>query len=286
MPTIGEALGAARRTIDAVDARALLCHVLKKDVAYLAAQADAALDRDAAIAYGALLARREAGEPVAYITGRREFYGLGLRVTPAVLIPRPETELLVDIALARIPRDEARQVLDLGTGSGCIAISIAHERPHVRVVAIDRSPDAIALARQNAQALGITGITFTVGDWFMPVAGRRFDLIVANPPYVAAGDPHLARGDLRYEPQAALVGGSDGLDALRTIAAHARGHLRPGGALLCEHGHEQGAACRSLLGGAGFHGVQTWRDLAGNERVSGACELDAAACLPVNFKVE
>lgn len=269
MPTIDEALVAARRTVDAVEARALLCHVLKKDAAYLAAHADATLHPDAAAAYGAALARREAGEPVAYITGRREFYGLELRITPAVLIPRPETELLVDLALARVPRDEARQVLDLGTGSGCIAIGIAHERPRTRVAAVDHSPDAIALARENARSLGITGITFTVGDWFMPVVGRCFDLIVANPPYVAADDPHLRRGDLRYEPQAALVGGADGLDALRTIIANAGRHLHAGGALLLEHGHEQGAACRRLLDAAGFHGVQTWRDLAGNERVSG-----------------
>lgn len=269
MPTIGEAFAAARHTLNAIDARVLLCHVLRNDAAYLAAHADRALTAEQRRAYEAAVARRGAGEPVAYITGRREFYGLALRVTPAVLIPRPETELLVELALARIPHDEARDVLDLGTGSGCVALSLAHERPQARVVASDRAADATALARENAQRLGIANVEFAVGDWFAPVAGERFHLVVSNPPYVAVDDPHLTQGDLRYEPRSALVGGVDGLDAIRAISASARRWLHAGGALLLEHGYDQGAACRSLLEAAGFHGVHTWRDLAGHERVSG-----------------
>jgi release factor glutamine methyltransferase len=269
MLTIGDALAAARHTIDAIDARVLLCHVLGNDTAYLAAHGDKALTAEQRRAYEAAVSRRGAGEPVAYITGWREFYGLALRVTPAVLIPRPDTELLVELALARIPREEPRDVLDLGTGSGCVALSLAHERPLARVVAIDRAADATALARENAQELGIANVEFAIGDWFAAAAGKRFHLIVSNPPYVAAGDPHLARGDLRYEPQSALVGGPDGLNAIRVIVANSRRWLHPGGALLLEHGYDQGAACRSLLEAAGFHGPQTWRDLAGHERVSG-----------------
>jgi release factor glutamine methyltransferase len=247
----------------------LLCHVLGRNAAYLTAHAGRALTSEQMRAYQACTARRGAGEPVAYITGRREFYGLELHVTPAVLIPRPETELLVDLALARIPAAAERHVLDLGTGSGCIALSIAHARFRSRITAIDSAPGALAVARENAQALGIENVAFAEGNWFAPVAGQRFELIVSNPPYVAAHDPHLLQGDLRYEPRAALIGGVDGLDALRVIVAGAPAHLRPSGALLLEHGYDQGAACRILLEGAGFHAVRTWQDLAGRERVSG-----------------
>jgi release factor glutamine methyltransferase len=269
MPTIGEALAEARRTVDAVDARVLLCDVLGQNAAHLAAHADRALTPEQARAYQACIARRSAGEPVAYIIGHREFYGLELRVTPAVLIPRPETELLVDLALARIPVEEGWHVLDLGTGSGCIALSIARARPHCRIVATDRASDALAVARENAQSLGIRNVVFAQGDWFAAVTGQCFDLIVSNAPYVGAQDPHLTQGDLRHEPHSALVGGADGLHALRVIVAAARAHLRPRGELLLEHGHDQGAACRGMLGGGGFHEVRTWRDLAGSERVSG-----------------
>jgi release factor glutamine methyltransferase len=269
MPTIGEALAAARRDVDVSDARVLLCHVLGRNAAYLAAHADSTLTPKQSSAYENYVARRDAGEPVAYLIGRREFYGLELRVTPAVLIPRPETELLVDLALARIPPQDEWRVLDLGTGSGCIALSIAHARPRSRVTAVDSAPDALALARENARSLGIGNVAFAEGNWFTPVAGERFDLIVSNPPYVAAQDPHLAQGDLRHEPRAALIGGLDGLDALRTIVAGALEHLRPRAALLLEHGHDQGAACRNLLEGAGIREVRSWRDLGGRYRVSG-----------------
>ena len=269
MPTIGQALAAARRTVDAMDARVLLGHALQKDAAYLAAHTDTPLTPQAADAFAAALSRCASGEPVAYITGRREFYGLEFRVTPAVLIPRPETELLVDIALARIPPGEECHVLVLGTGSGCIAISIAHERPKACVLAVDSSADALALARDNARALATGNVSLAIGDWFEAVAARCFNLIVANPPYVRDGDPHLARGDLRYEPRAALVAGGDGLAAIRHIVQHAGRHLVAGGTLLFEHGYDQGDACRALLQAGGWKGATTWRDLAGHERVSG-----------------
>jgi release factor glutamine methyltransferase len=269
MPTIGEALAAARRTVDAVDARVLLCHAVGRNAAYLAAHADSPLTPEQCSAYEMYLSRRAAGEPVAYLIGRREFYGLEFRITPAVMIPRPETELLVDLALARIPQAEKWRVLDLGTGSGCIALSIAHARPRCRIVATDNAPEALALARENAQTLHIGNVDFAEGTWFAPVARQRFDLIVSNPPYVAAHDPHLAQGDLRYEPRGALIGGSDGLDVVRAIVAGAPDHLRPRAALLFEHGYDQGTACRSLLETAGFCEVRSWRDLGGRDRVSG-----------------
>ena len=269
MPTLGEALTAARRVIDALDARVLLSHVLQKDAAYLVAHADMRLAPDAAAQFEAAVRRRSAGEPVAYITGRREFFGLEFRVTPTVLIPRPETELLVELALAGIPAEVERTVLDLGTGSGCVAISIAHARPHARVVAVDRSPDALAVAAENARSLHVGRVNLLQGDWFEPLVGKRFDVIVANPPYVADADPHLFQGDLRYEPRTALVGGEDGLCPIRRIVGSADQHLTDGGMLLFEHGFDQGEACRALLTASGFEQVETWRDLAGHERVSG-----------------
>ena len=286
MRTIGQALAGAQRIIDAVDARVLLCHVMQRDAAYLIAHAEEALDPQRAGAFDALAARRAAGEPIAYITGTREFFGLEFRVTPAVLVPRPETELLVELALARIAQEQECQVLDLGAGSGCVAISIARHRSRARVTAIDCSTEALALARENAQVHGIRDVVFAPGEWFDPVPGERFDLIVANPPYVAEDDPHLARGDLRFEPRIALVAGADGLDAIRAIVAGAERHLVPRGWLLLEHGYEQGATCRALLQTAGFRGVGSWRDLAGHERVSGGWKLDVTTGQPLNLKAD
>jgi release factor glutamine methyltransferase len=204
---------------------------------------------------------------VAYLTGEREFYGLPLRVTRDVLIPRPETELLVDLALERLP-NRAGRVVDLGTGSGAVAVAIAHAAPDAEVVAIDASPAALAVARENARRHG-AAIRFVEGDWFAGLAGERFDLIVSNPPYVAAGDGHLGEGDLRFEPRAALVGGPDGLDAIRAIVAGAKAHLAAGGWLLFEHGFDQAERCRSLLGMYGYADIEGWRDLAGIARVAG-----------------
>ena len=284
MLTIGQALAAAQRTIDALDARVLLCHVMQRDAAYLIAHAEESLAPAQAGMFHALVARRAAGEPVAYITGMREFFGLDFHVTPAVLIPRPETELLVELALARIAPNEQSPVLDLGTGSGCVAISIARHRRHARVAAIDCSSEALALARENARAHGVHNVTFAPGEWFSPLANQCFELIVANPPYVAEDDAHLAQGDLRFEPRIALVGGSDGLDAIRAIVAAAGRYLVPGGWLLFEHGYDQAAACRALLRAADFSAVASWPDLAGHERVSGGRKLDAVGGKPLNSK--
>ncbi|MBM3344619.1 MAG: peptide chain release factor N(5)-glutamine methyltransferase [Betaproteobacteria bacterium] len=251
--------------IDASDARVLLRFVLGVNDAYLIAHARDDVGVQQAEQFRALAARRAAGEPIAYIVGEREFYGRGFVVSPAVLIPRPETELLVELALQRAPQ----RVLDLGTGSGCVAISIALESRAAQVVAVDRSPAALDVARSNAQRLAARHVEFVLGDWYAPVRDKLFDVIVANPPYVAAGDAHLTQGDLRFEPGVALVGGGDGLDDVRTIVSGARAHLAPGGWLLFEHGHDQAARCRALLALAGFNEVQSWCDLAGIERVSG-----------------
>lgn len=217
--------------------------------------------------------RRAAGEPIAYLTGNCEFYGLEFRVTPAVLIPRPETELLVDLALERLPVEGRARVLDLGTGSGCIAVSLGRQRPRMEVWAADAAPAALEVARDNALRLGAT-VRFVRSDWLADLAGERFDLILSNPPYVAAGDPHLSRGDLRFEPASALVAGEDGLNDIRRIVAAAPAHLAPGGWLLFEHGYDQAQRCRALLTAAGFGQVTSWRDLAGIERVSGGCMLE------------
>ena len=209
-----------------------------------------------------MTARRAAGEPVAYILGRKEFYGLELAVNPAVLIPRPETELLVDLALQK----EFSSVADLGSGCGALALALKRQRPAARVVAVDASAAALAVARRNAVKHSLE-IEFVHGRWCAPLAGERFDLIVSNPPYVASGDPHLAA--LRFEPARALVAGADGLDAIREIARAAPGHLAPGGWLLLEHGMGQERAVRELLAAAGLEEVASWPDLAGIARVSG-----------------
>ncbi len=351
--TIAQALAISR--LDAVDARALLRHALGVDDAYLIANSSLALTDDQRMSFSALAARRAAGEPVAYITGLREFFSLEFRVTPAVLIPRPETELLVEVALEHITPDETCEVLDLGTGSGCIAVTIARERPRACVTAVDASTEALMVARDNAQQLlhsrsmasspprgegtrdtafakrsgagasararfpqaagvasnesarrdegdaiprrdsftptltrppqvggNVTGclpqqeeddlnLRFVRSDWFSALGGSRFDLIFSNPPYIAAEDPHLVRGDLRYEPPSALAAGADGLNCIRLIVATAPQYLVRGGWLAFEHGHDQAASCRDLLAQAGFARIYSRRDLSDIERVSGGC---------------
>ncbi len=268
--TLGAVLKAAGERIGAVDARVLLGHVLDRDSAYLAAHPKALLRATDIARFEALVERRVAGEPVAYLTGRREFYGRFFRASPAVLIPRPETELLVDLALERLPRDAAGHVLDLGTGSGCVAISIASERSRLRILAIDQSLEALALARHNALDLGVGNVVFLQSDWFSGLrADERFDVIVANPPYVATGDPHLEDGDLRFEPRVALTAGTDGLDAIRTIVRGVGAHLSPGGWLLLEHGYPHAEPVRRLLRDAGYGNVFSDTDIAGIERVTG-----------------
>ena len=266
--TVAGLLRQAASRIDAVDARHLLQQVLGRSPGWLLAHADDEIAGDAAARYAALVERRAAGEPVAYLTGTRGFWSLELAVTPATLIPRPETELLVELALGRIPFDADTRIADLGTGSGAIALAIARERPRARVIATDASDAAIDVARGNATRNGIDHVEFRCGDWFAPLAGERFDLIASNPPYIALGDPHLDEGDLRYEPKDALSSGADGLDAIRAIVRAAPAHLRAGGWLLLEHGWEQGEAVRALLRNAGFVDVASERDLEQRERVT------------------
>lgn len=227
--------------------------------------------------------RRVAGEPVAYIVGWREFHGHRFRVTPDVLIPRPDTETLVDAALALVPGDASARVLDLGTGSGCVAISIALARPLAQVVATDSSPAALAVARGNAQALEARNLCLMAADWYAGISGR-FDLIVSNPPYIAAADPHLATGDLRFEPADALSPGGDGLDALRAIIDGAPAHLEAAGWLLVEHGWDQGEAVGSLLAAAGFAHRSTHHDLGGHHRVSGASRAATTTAPPASCR--
>lgn len=255
-------------TVARRDVQVLMGNALGVSRAYLLAHGDGPLPPDALTRWQSHLARRFAGEPIAYIVGYREFYGLDFQVTPAVLIPRPETELLVELALALIPVDAAREVLELGTGSGAIAIALARNRPLARVVAVDSSVDALTVARANAAALQATNVRFVESDWFAALAVRKFDTIVSNPPYVAAQDPHLRQGDLRFEPTAALVGGVDGLDCIRTIVAGAPMHLLPGGWLLLEHGYDQAEACQALLHAHGFRDIESHPDLAGTLRVT------------------
>ncbi len=275
-PTIGRLLDEAARNLaanaDLVEARReaqiLFGHATGVTRGWLSSHRDEAADPSAAEPFRELVRRRRAGEPVAYLVGRREFYGLEFRVTPDVLIPRADTETLVDVALEKLVEGTQPDVLDLGAGSGCIAIAIAHERPAARVTATDVSETALKVARDNAVAIGVD-VELVSGAWFEPLAGRRFDLIVSNPPYVATGDPHLQQGDLRFEPATALASGTDGLADIRIIVAHAPGYLREGGWLLFEHGCDQADVCRDLLRDTGFGEVVSRADIAGLPRVAG-----------------
>ena len=215
------------------------------------------------------LQRRLNGEPLAYLLGEREFFGLTFQVTPATLIPRADTELLVELALQKIPPGAPWRVLDLGTGSGAVALALAHARPEAAVWALDASQAALAVARENAARLGLKRVNFLHSDWFSALGEARFELIVSNPPYIAEADPHLQQGDLRFEPVSALAAGADGLDDIRQLIAAAPRHLLPGGGLWLEHGYDQAAAVRALLARAGFSGIASARDLAGIERVTG-----------------
>ncbi len=252
-----------------LDTELLLAHALGQPRSYCYAHPEAAVDAAALQRFEALFARRAAGEPVAYLLGEREFRGLRLRVTPAVLVPRPETELLVDVALQRLPAGAA--VLDLGTGSGAIALAIAQARPDVAVTAVDASAAALAVAQANAATLGLSRVRFACSDWFAALSGERFHVVVANPPYLAGDDPHLAQGDLRAEPRSALVAAGDGLADLYAIARAAPAHLHAGGWLLLEHGATQAAAVAACLRELGYDGVQTLPDLAGQDRLTLGC---------------
>jgi release factor glutamine methyltransferase len=261
----------ARKRIDAVDAEFLLVHVLGKPRSWLFAHRDDLAPETCVAPFRSLVDRRAAGEPVAYLTGQRGFWRFDLAISPATLIPRPETELLVELAVERLPVDRPLRIADLGTGSGAIALALAFERPRAHVVATDASAAALDVARANAAALQLRNVEFREGDWLSPLAGERFDLIASNPPYIALGDPHLGEGDLRFEPASALSSGADGLDALRAITGRAPAHLGDDGWLLVEHGWDQGAAVRGLFAAVGFIEVETARDLEGRDRVTLGC---------------
>ena len=250
------------------DAEILLGFVTGKARTFILAFGETALSDDECQTLDALLARRERGEPIAHLIGTREFWSLPLFVSPATLIPRPDTECLVEQALARLPPAPCR-LLDLGTGTGAIALALASERPDCHVTALELMPDAVALARRNAEHLNLTNVTIAQSDWFSALSrDARFTLIVSNPPYIDGDDPHLTQGDVRFEPRSALVAPSQGLADLHTLIHEARHFLEPQGWLLLEHGWRQGDAVRELFSEAGYDAVQTCRDYGGNERLT------------------
>ena len=268
MLTLKAALEEATATIGRVDAHVLVAHLLGVERSYLIANPMRVLTETEDARIDMLVAQRAIGHPVAHLVAQREFYGRMFAISPEVLIPRSETEVLVEEALKRLP-PLASRLLDLGTGSGAVAITLACERPDVTVTATDTSEEALDMARRNAQTLG-GRVELVAGSWFEPLAGRRFGMIVSNPPYVAARDPHLARGDLRFEPRQALTDGSaDGLASIRAIVSGAPAHLEPGGWLLVEHGYDQRDAVAGLLEAAGFDDTFSIADLAGIPRVAG-----------------
>lgn len=250
------------------EAQILLGHALGASRAWLVAHRGDATPTEHAARYRQLLESRCRGVPVAYLIGRREFHSLDFRITPDVLIPRADTETLVDAALGLVADRAGSAILDLGTGSGCVAIVLAVRLPTAKVTAVDRSAQALRVARENAETHSAK-VDFLEGDWFAPLGMRKFDLIVSNPPYVPAADPHLERGDLRFEPASALVSGPDGLSDIRRIVAAAPAHLHPGGRILLEHGHDQADQCARLLQDAGFQDLASFPDLAGVRRVAG-----------------
>ena len=252
--------------LDPLENRILLCHALGLSRVGLITASERLLTEDEAARLAELVRRRQAGEPIAYIVQQREFFGLPFQVSPAVLIPRPDTELIVELALERLPAQG--RMLDMGTGSGAIAVAVAHTRPDAVVTALDVSDDALAVARANAATNGVR-VRFLRSDWFTALAGDTFELIASNPPYIASGDTHLSQGDLRFEPVGALTDHADGLTALRAIVSGATDFLVAGGWLLLEHGYDQAEPVRALLAQAGYAEVQSWRDLGGIERVSG-----------------
>jgi release factor glutamine methyltransferase len=254
----------------AMEARLLLQQVLGVNRAWLIAHANDALQTNRDAEFQALLARRLAGEPIAYLIQQREFYGLTLRVSPATLIPRPDSETLVDAALEKIPHPSTKPitVLDLGTGSGAIALAIAHNRPQANVLAVDASDAALTVAQHNTSQLKLSNVQFALSDWYAKLAEQRFDVIVSNPPYIAQNDPHLSQGDLRFEPLSALTSGQDGLDDIRQITEQGLIHLMPQGWLMLEHGYDHGVAVRELMAQAGLVEIATRQDLGGNDRVT------------------
>ncbi len=273
--TIEAALKAATQKLSesgsdspSLDANVLLCHILDKPRSYLLTWPDKVLEAELQDAFNVLIERRISGEPVAYITGEREFWSLPLKVSPSTLIPRPDTERLVEVALDKAQLIDG-DILDLGTGTGAIAIALASELPQRHVVGIDVREEAQQLATENAERLGIRNTTFFHGSWFTPVpAGTKFALVVSNPPYIEENDPHLVVGDVRFEPKSALVAPDNGLADIKTISEGARSYLLDDGWLMFEHGYNQGLAVREILQGFGYSNVETLQDYAGNDRVT------------------
>ena len=270
--TVAQALLKATNSLAGESRRAeaelLLARAIGQPRSWLYAHSDATLSDEQASTFLSFLGRRRCGEPVAMILGVREFWSLELTVTQDTLIPRPETELLVELALEHMPAQTRARALDLGTGTGAIALALAHERPLAEVTAIDADARTLSVAQNNAARLRLGHVRFLLGNWFSAVGEERYDVIVSNPPYIADDDPHLLQGDLRFEPRSALVSGVDGLDALRVIARESPRHLQPGGWLLLEHGFDQGTVVQGLLTSAGFTGVQTHLDIEGRDRVT------------------
>ena len=258
----------ANSRLPRVDVEFLISHYLSKPRSWLYAFSDYQLNPEQVFEFQQLINRRMNGEPVAYITGRRGFWSFDLQVTPETLIPRPETELLVELALAYVHPNSVSRVLDLGTGTGAIALAIAHERPNAHVLAVDYSEAALAVAKSNAAELKIRNIEFIQSDWYSTIVSQRVDVIVSNPPYIEAADIHLQQGDLRFEPISALASGEDGLDAIRVIIAGAKKHLNADGWLMIEHGWNQGEATRNLFAQSGFVEISTEQDLAKRDRVT------------------
>ncbi|KTC16811.1 protein-(glutamine-N5) methyltransferase, release factor-specific [Pseudomonas marginalis ICMP 11289] len=254
-----------------LDAELLLAAALGKPRSFLHTWPERIVSTEAALAFAGYLQRRRTGEPVAYILGQQGFWKLDLEVAPHTLIPRPETEMLVEAALELVPAFAPTQVLDLGTGTGAIGLALANDRRQWKITAVDRVPEAVALAERNRQRLQLDNAEVLNSHWFSALEGRQFDLIISNPPYIAETDPHLSMGDVRFEPGSALTSGPDGLDDLRTIISEAPANLTPGGWLLLEHGYDQGPAVRELLIRHGFERIQTRRDLGEHERITFGC---------------
>ena len=262
-----EVLGLAK-TEARIEAQVLLQHSLSVNRAWLLAHATDVLIANQQVAFEALLNRRLTGEPIAHILGKREFYGLDFAVTPDTLIPRPDTETLVEAALEKIPVNQPCSVLDLGTGTGAIAIAIASQRQQAQVTAVDQAQKALDVAQRNARNLGINNVRFVLSDWFTELQSQTFDVIISNPPYIAETDPHLMQGDLRFEPQTALAAGKDGLDSIRQILSQAAAHLKPNGWLMFEHGYDQAVSVADLMLASGFQQIDHRQDIAQIVRVT------------------
>ncbi|MDD2737850.1 MAG: peptide chain release factor N(5)-glutamine methyltransferase [Methylomonas lenta] len=251
-----------------LDAEVLLCHCLSKNRSYLRAWLEHHPSEAQSLQFWALIKQRCLGEPIAYLTGQREFWSRAFMVSPDVLIPRPDTELLIELSLQHLPSNQAGKIIDLGTGSGILAITLAAERPLADVIATDISSAALNIAKKNAQQLAVGNLRFLISDWFDAVTESNFDLVISNPPYIAADDPHLQQGDVRFEPESALISGEEGLKDIRLLSEQARNHLKPNGLLLIEHGYNQQTQVQAILQSFNYRQIQTHPDLSGNPRVT------------------